>query len=220
MSRVGERIKEERLKAGISVKDFGKKLGLAESFVLEVESGRKIINENMIKKMEKLLNVNFSESSFETISEPVENTKEAITSSAPKAPNKQWEDAFSSLLKKIPICDIDMKEIYDYKYLPVFDKKIDGYSADKILFVKAGDDSMRGFRIHKNDIVMVYQSGELVNGSLLLVKGEEGNMIRQVKRLDANKALLISHSSEVRTHTWDIKGLTVLGRCVKVEVEL
>lgn len=217
MSRVGEKIKEERIKAGISAKDFGKKLGLGESFITDVEAGRKIINENMIKKVEKLLNVSLSETAFEEISEPVENIKETVVA---KVANKQWEDAFSSLLKKIPICDINLKEIYDYKYIPVFDKKIDGYSADKIIFVKAAEDSMRGFRIQKNDTVMIYQNSELVSSSLLLLKGEDKNIIRQVKRLDANKALLISHSNEIRTETRDIKGITVLGRCIKVEVEL
>jgi len=76
MSRIGERIREERTKAGFSAKDFSKKLGIAESFINDIELGRKIINENMIKKIEKLLNVTLSESSFEELKEPVENIKE------------------------------------------------------------------------------------------------------------------------------------------------
>lgn len=217
MSRIGEKIREERIKAGFSAKDFSKKLGIAESFVNDVELGKKIINENMIKKIEKLLNVALSEVAFEEISEPVENIKEI---NIPKNTNKQWEDAFSHLLKKIPICDINLKEIYDYKYLPVIDKKIDGHSSDKIVFVKAGDDSMRGFRIQKNDTVMVYQNSELVSNSLLLIKGEDKNIIRQIKRLDANKALIISHANEIKTETRDIKSINVIGRCIKVEVDL
>jgi transcriptional regulator with XRE-family HTH domain len=217
MSRIGEKIRSERLKAGISVKDFSKKLGLAESFVNDVEYGKKIINENMIKKIEKLLNVTLSEVAFEEISEPVENIKETVL---PKKANKQWEDAFSNLLKKIPICDINLKEIYDYRYLPIIDKKVEGYSSDKIIFVKVSDDSMRGFRIQKNDTVMIYQNSELVSNSLLLIKGEDKNIIRQIKRLDANKALVISHSNEIKTETRDIKSIVVIGRCVKVEVEL
>lgn len=217
MSRIGEKIKEERIKAGFSVKDFSKKLGIAESFVNEVEQGKKIINENMVKKIEKLLNTALSEVAFEDISEPVENIKEPIVS---KNTNKQWEEAFSNILKKIPICDINLKEIYDYKYLPVIDKKIEGFSADKIIFIKTVDDSMRGYRIQKNDTVMIYQSPELISNALLLIKGEEKNIIRQVKRLDANKALIISHANEIKTETRDIKSIFVIGRCVKVEVEL
>lgn len=217
MSRIGQRIREERTKAGISAKDFAKKLGIAESFVSDVELGKKIINENMIKKIEKLLNVTLSESGFGDVSEPVENIKEPVVS---KNTNKQWEDAFSNVLKKVPVCDINMKEIYDYRYLPVFDKKIDGYSSDKVIFIKAADDSMRGFRIQKNDTIMVYQNSELVSNSLLLIKGEDKNVIRQVKRLDSNKALIISHSNEIKTETRDIKSIIVIGRCIKAEVEL
>jgi transcriptional regulator with XRE-family HTH domain len=217
MSRIGEKIRYERTKAGVSAKDFSKKLGIAESFVNDVELGKKIINESMIKKIEKLLNVTLSEVAFEEINEPVENIKETVV---PKNANKQWEDAFSNLLKKIPICDINLKEIYNYKYLPVIDKKVEGYSSDKIVFVKVADDSMRGFRIQKNDTVMVYQNSELISNSLLLIKGEDKNIIRQIKRLDANKALIISHSNEIKTETRDIKSIIVIGRCIRVEVEL
>ena len=50
----------------------------------------------MIKKIEKLLNVTLSENSVEEVSEPVENIKETNLS---KNTNKQWEDAFSNILK-------------------------------------------------------------------------------------------------------------------------
>lgn len=217
MSRIGEKIKEERTKAGLSVKEFSKKLGLAESFINDVEQGRRIINENIIKKIEKLLNVTLNESVFTEVDKPVENIKDTGIG---KNTNKQWEEAFSNLLKKIPVCDINLKEIYDYKYLPVIDKKVEGYSGDKIVFIKAVDDSMRGFRIQKNDTVMVYQNSELISNGLLLIKGEEKNIIRQVKRLDANKALIISHANEIKTETRDIKSINVIGRCIRLEVEL
>jgi transcriptional regulator with XRE-family HTH domain len=229
MSRVGERIKEERNKSGISAKELAKKLGLAESFVNDVEQGRKIVNENIINKIEKLFNTSLSEISFNEVSEPIENIKEAVVNKnvnkavnkeVSKEINKQWEDAFSNILKKIPVCDLNLKEINGYKYLPVIDKKIEGYSADKIMFVKVEDDSMRGFRLQKDDTVMIYQNTELSNNSLLLLKGETKNVIRQVKRLDANKALIISHSNELKTETRDIKSLNILGRCVRVEIEL
>ena len=46
MSRVGEKIKEARLKAGMTQKALGKKLGVAEKFINEVEIGRKIVQES------------------------------------------------------------------------------------------------------------------------------------------------------------------------------
>ena len=43
MSRVGQRIKEARLKSGMSQKVLAKKLGVAEKYINDVELGRKVV---------------------------------------------------------------------------------------------------------------------------------------------------------------------------------
>lgn len=217
MSRIGTRIKESRTKSGLSVKQLAKKLGVAESFIADVEAGRKIINEDLIKRVEKVLGSNLSEDIFEEVTEPIENIKEPEVS---KTINKQWEDAFSHILKKIPVCDINFREIFEYKYEPVMDRKIEGYSADKLIYIKSPDDSMRGFRINKDDKIMVYQNGEIQNNSISIIDIEGKRYIRQLKRLDSSKVLIISHGSELKTETRDIKSFNVVGRCIKLEIQL
>jgi transcriptional regulator with XRE-family HTH domain len=217
MSRVGKRIQDARNRAGLSSKQLAKKLGVAESFISEVESGRKIINEDLIKRVEKVLEVNLNEDIYEEVSEPVENIKEVVTN---KSINKQWEDAFAHILKKIPICDINFKEIYDYKYLPITDRKVEGLNAEKVIYIKAPDDSMRGFRIQKGDKLMIFQNPEIINNSIALVELDGKRAIRQIKRLDANKVLIISHSNDLKTETREVKSFNVIGRCIKMEVEL
>jgi transcriptional regulator with XRE-family HTH domain len=217
MSRVGKRIQDARTKTGLSSKQLAKKLGVAEGFISDVESGRRIINEDLIKRVEKALGVNLNEDIYEEVSEPVENIKEINTN---KAVNKQWEDAFAHILKKIPICDINFKEIYDYKYLPITDRKVDGFNSDKVVYIKAPDDSMRGFRIEKDDKIMIFQNPEIVNNSIALVELDGKRAIRQIKRLDANKVLIISHSNDLKTETREVKSFNVVGRCVKMEIEL
>jgi transcriptional regulator with XRE-family HTH domain len=217
MSRVGKRIMDVRTKSGLSSKQLAKKLGVSESFISEVESGRRIINEDLIKRVEKTLGVSLSEDIYEEVNEPVENIKEVNVN---KAVNKQWEDAFAHILKKIPICDINFKEIFDYKYLPVSDKKIDGYNSEKISYIKAPDDSMRGFRIQKDDNIMIFQNPEIINNSISLVEIDGKRCVRQIKRLDSNKVLMISHSNDLKTETRDVKSFNVIGRCIKLEVEL
>lgn len=217
MSRVGERIREARNKTGLSTKQLAKKVGVAEGFIGDVEAGRKIINEDLIKRIEKVLGSSLSDDVFEEVTEPIENIKEPETS---KVVNKQWEDAFSHILKKIPVCDINLREIFEYKYLPVMDRKIEGYGADKIVYIKAPDDSMRGFRIHRDDKLMVYQNSEIQNNSIAIIEIEGKRCIRQIKRLDSNKVLIISHSNELKTETRDVKSFNVIGRCVKLEVEM
>lgn len=217
MSRVGKKIQEARMKSGISVKQLAKKLGVSEGYIQDVESGRKIINEDLIKKVEKILNIDINEDVFEGADVPVENIKEVNASAAI---NAEWANAFSHILKKIPVFDINQKEIYDYKYLPITDKKIEGYSADKIFYIKAPDDSMRGFRIQKDDRLMIYQNPEIINNSIALIEVDGKRLIRQLKRLDSNKVLILSHSNNLKTETRDVKSFSVLGRCIKLEIDM
>ena len=55
MSRVGDRIKQVRESKGISQKQLGKKIGVAESFINEVEMGKKVLNEKFLEKISKVL---------------------------------------------------------------------------------------------------------------------------------------------------------------------
>lgn len=217
MSRVGKRIQDARIRTGVSAKQLAKKLGVSESFINEVESGKKIINEDLIKRVEKTLDISLDEEIFAEVAEPVENLKEIENK---KVVNKQMEDAFSHILKKIPVCDIYFKEIYEYKYLPILDKKVEGFNGEKIIYIKAPDDSMRGFRIQKGDMLMIYQNPEAINNSIVLLEMDGKRCIRQIKRLDANKVLVIAHSNELKTETKDVKSINVIGRCIRLEVEL
>jgi transcriptional regulator with XRE-family HTH domain len=217
MSAVGKKIQNARNASGISVKQLAKKLGVSVGFLEDIESGRKILNEDLIKKAEKIMHINLDEDIFDNADGPVENLKET---SVNKNVNKQWEDAFSHILKKIPVCDINFREIYEYRYLPIIDKKVDGYNPEKIKYIKAPDDSMRGFRIHKDDNLMLYENSEILNNSIELVEINGKRCIRQLKRLDANKVLIISHSNELKTETHDVKSFIVIGRCLKLEIEM
>jgi transcriptional regulator with XRE-family HTH domain len=217
MSRVGKRIQDARMRTGVSAKQLAKKLGVSESFINEVESGKKIINEDLIKRVEKTLDINLDEEIFTEVTEPVENLKEVESL---KVVNKQMEDAFSHILKKIPVCDLYFKEIFDYKYLPILDKRVEGFNGDKIIYIKAPDDSMRGFRIQKGDRLIVYQNQEAINNSIVLLELDGKRYIRQIKRLDSNKILIISHSNDLKTETKDVKSINIIGRCIKLEVEL
>ncbi|CDF59059.1 helix-turn-helix domain-containing protein [Thermobrachium celere] len=217
MSRVGLRIKQERIKANFSTKELAKKLGISEGFLQDVELGRRIASEDLIKRIEKVLNINLNDSLFDEVEQPIENIKEY---KEPVKVNKQMEEAFSSILKKIPVCDLYLKEIYDYKYLPIKDKKVEGYNAEKVFFIIAPDDSMRGFRIAKGDKIMVYLTQEMENNAIYLVDVDGKRMIRQLKRLDANRVLLISQNNDIKTESRDIKTFKIIGRCIRVEFEL
>lgn len=217
VSRVGKRIQDARTRSGVSAKQLAKKLGVSESFINDVESGKRIINEDLIRRVEKTLDISLNEEILSEVDEPVENLKSIENLNIV---NKQMEDAFAHILKKIPVCDIYFKEIFEYKYLPIIDKKVEGFNGEKITYVKAPDDSMRGFRIQRGDKLMVYQNPEVINNSIALIELDGKRCIRQIKRLDSNKVLVISHSNDIRTETKDVKAINVIGRCIRLEVEL
>jgi transcriptional regulator with XRE-family HTH domain len=217
MSRVGTGIHNARLQKGMSQKDLAKKLGVSESFLADVETGRKIVKEDLIARAEKLLGVDLNEADLVQTDEPVENIKETAPS---KTINKQWEDAFSHVLKKLPVMDTKMQEIYDYKYLPVIDKKIEGYNPDKVVYIQVPDDSLRGFRMHKGDSVMLFLNSEMISNSISLIEIDGKRCIRQIKRLDSTKVLILSHYTDLKTETRDIKSVEIVGKCVRLEINL
>jgi len=67
MSRVGDKIKNIRMSTGMSQKQLAKKLGVAENFVNEVECGRKVVNQDLIDRISKVLgkDINDISMSFE-----------------------------------------------------------------------------------------------------------------------------------------------------------
>ena len=55
MSRLGDTIKQERLRAGWSHKQLAKKSGVSEKFLMEVEAGTRIIADTQATRILKVL---------------------------------------------------------------------------------------------------------------------------------------------------------------------
>ena len=84
MSRVGEKIKEARLKSGISQKQLAKKLGVAEKFINEVELGRRVAPENFIEKASKVLKTDFNDMSMVVTDEALQEEKKILREASAK----------------------------------------------------------------------------------------------------------------------------------------
>ncbi|MDU1854141.1 MAG: helix-turn-helix transcriptional regulator, partial [Clostridium baratii] len=141
MSRVGERIKEARLKANIPQKVLAKKLGVSEKYINEVELGRKIAQESFINKASKILNTDLNDISMVVTDEDLMEEKKAqreLTKNFKKdnKANEVWENAFSSVLKNVPIYDYSLAQVKGYKQLATASNKIDGHTANKVFYLK------------------------------------------------------------------------------------
>lgn len=223
MSRVGERIKEAREKSGMTQKALAKKLGVAEKFVNEVETGRKIINESLISKVSKVLNTDLNDINMVVTDEELQKELKAekqVRQTKPAEVNEVWNQAFGSVLKNVPIYDYSLAQVKGYKQLATASNKIDGYTANKVFYLKIENNDMTGYRIQENDLALCYSIKEIENNSICLVEFNGKRVIRQIKKLDNVKALLISNNGSMRTETANIKEVKSIAKLYRIEFDL
>lgn len=224
MTRVGEKLKQLRSESKMTQKALGKKLGVSESFINEIECGRKVANEAIINRISKIFgksldDVNmYSEEEPETVKK--QKTVEFKTSSKKENINEVWEDALSSILKNVPVYKKDLRTVIEVRQLPVISNKIEGYGQDKVFFLEIDNNDMIGFRMAEGDIAFAHNINEAQNNAICLLEYNGERIIRQLKKIDASKMLLISNASSVRTQTVNVKDLKILAKLERVEIKL
>lgn len=227
MSRVGENIKKMRTDAGMSQKELAKKLGVAESFIYDLELGRKVANEALINKVTKVLGkqindigMSIEEETDYEVQEKAAPLKKEVKPQKLESIQDVWSDAFGSVLKNVPVYRYDMKQSLYSKLLPVQSNKVEGFPQDKVFFLEIEDDEMLGFRMAKGDLAFAHIVAEPENNAVCLIEYNSERVIRQIKKLDGNKALLISNRSSLRTETVSFKDIRVIAKLERVEIKL
>ena len=229
MSRVGEKIKEARTKAGLTQKALGKKLGVSDKFINEVEMGRRVAQEGFIERAAKILNTDLNDISMvvtdealmeeRKITEVAKNEKK-INAKILGETSPVWTDAFSSVMKKVIIYDYSLKKELGSKELPIYSNKVEGYPADKVLYIKVEDNSMSGFRMMKDDIVFGHLVKEVSNNGMFLIEYDNKRVIRQIKSLGGQKLLLIGNDGSAKTETIQVKEAKIIAKLERLEIQL
>ncbi|MEL7565666.1 MAG: helix-turn-helix transcriptional regulator [Dehalobacterium sp.] len=219
MNRLAAKITQARIAAGLTEKELAAKSGLTVSYILQVESGKKIINESVAEKILKVLG-----SKEEFIDEERPAEKPAKTAEAPKPqekiivePTETWADALAGVIKKYPVYDVLSGKVVDYKELPIINKKIVGYHPDRLMFVKASNNEMAAFRIEKGDVLTVYITKEIENSKLYLYETDGKKMIRQLTKAENNRVKLSKCINDSSAVTVDIQKVKALGRIIRNE---
>ncbi|AQR92787.1 helix-turn-helix domain-containing protein [Clostridium saccharoperbutylacetonicum] len=221
MSRVGENIKQAREKSGMTVKALAKKLGVAEKFLNEVEMGRKVASEGLIDKAAKVLKADLNDISMVVTDEILMEEKKTFKEIPKKNENSElWTDAFSSVLRSVPIYNYSLSNKKGTKEMPVHSNKIDGYPQDKVFYLEIEDDEMNGFRMLKGDIAFAHSIKEVSNNGFFLIDYKGQRKIRQVKVLGNSKVLLVSNAGNLLTETMELKEIEVIAKLEKVEITL
>ncbi|WP_238918113.1 helix-turn-helix transcriptional regulator [Clostridium sp. YIM B02555] len=221
MSRVGENIKQAREKSGMTAKALAKKLGVAEKFLNEVEMGRKVASEGLIDKAAKVLKADLNDISMVVTDEILMEEKKTFKEIPKKNENSElWTDAFSSVLRSVPIYNYSLSNKKGTKEMPVHSNKIDGYPQDKVFYLEIEDDEMNGFRMLKGDIAFAHSIKEVSNNGFFLIDYKGQRKIRQVKVLGNSKVLLVSNAGNLLTETMELKEIEVIAKLEKVEITL
>ena len=241
MSRLGDLIRTERIRQKLTPKQVAKKCGVSESYLMAVEAGTRIIADDQARRILKAIGLkqqNEAEFTLDDIAATVDlvQVQPKMAEALKKKPEKKeaelaastveesvagsvWLDALQSVLKRVPVMNAVMKPV-SYKLVPVENGRIEGANPDKVFYYLAPDDSMRGFRIHRGDIVLTVPANSPVDGAIMLLNYNEHRYLRKIKVLDDRTVMLQHYDREYEAETVPINEIGFLSRCVQVTFEL
>ena len=241
MSRLGDLIRTERIRRKLTPKQVAKKCGVSESYLLAVEAGTRIIADDQARRILKTMGLKQqteAEFTLDDIAATVDlvQVQPKMAEALKKKPEKKeaelaassqeesvagrvWLDALQSVLKRVPVMNAVMKPV-SYQLVPVENGRIEGANPDKVFFYLAPDDSLRGFRIHRGDIVLTVPAQSPVDGAVMLLNYKEHRYLRKIKVLDDHTVLLQSYDREYEAETASMSDIGFISRCVRVTFEL
>ena len=226
MNRMAIKIKEARVKAKMSEKDLAKACGQNINYILQIESGKKVINEKIAEDILKILGekVDFFQDVPDKPTEPVmvkPVAKPAPTKTANVGitPDDSWAGALSGVIKNFPVVEEVSGLTLSSKELSIIGKKIEGVHHEKIGFVKVTDSDMPNLRIAIGDILTIHLMGDIQSQGIYYFEFGQKKMIRQLIKSQNNKVLFSRGPSEPETEV-DVKNIKVIGKVIKVEFYL
>lgn len=241
MSRLGDLLRTERLRRKMTLKQVARLGGVSEGYLKDVEEGKRIIADDQARRILKKIGlkehneegftlddiaatVDLQTSAVKPAPAPVKQEKakpesEKVYESNTTVTGGIWLDALTSVLKRVPVYNAVMKEV-DHRLLPILDGRIEGAAPDKVFYFEAPDDSMRGFRILREDICLIVPSTSPIDGAIMLVEYNQHRCLRKIKKLDAMNLLLQSYDREYGAETCALPDVNFIGRAVKVEFRL
>ncbi|MBQ8972013.1 MAG: LexA family transcriptional regulator [Clostridia bacterium] len=229
MSRLGDTIHAARLKAKMSEKALGKKCGMAENVIKDIESGRRIVSDDQAQRILKVLGVdNPISTELEVAAEPEVKLRPKprayVMPIEPERPEMEgaaressdaWLDALGGVVKRVPVMGED-GVVIDHVLTPIVGGKIEGGAPDKVFYYRMGDNQLRGFRVYAGDLLLVVPDNKAENDRLMLVEVGGKRMVRKLLKLDGNRLQLQSFDYEFEAQVVSVLEARILGRCVRL----
>ena len=242
MSRLGENIKSVRESKGMTAKQLAKKCGLAESVILDVERGTRILSDIQVHAISRALGMddmtagNVFGMEVDAFNDMTPITPPPVyqrSADVPKvrqpaakpkaqpaeAPADAWMDALQGVMKRVPVIDENGAAV-EHRLVPVLGGRIEGGQPDKVFYYRCPDDSMRGFRLRAGDLLLTVPQTTPVDGAIMIVESKGRRLPRMIKRLEGNRVMLQSMDRELASVTVGNHDVNFLGRCVRMEAKL
>ena len=234
MSRLGDTVRAARIKMGMTPKALGKKCGVAESFINDVENGTKILSDDQAQRILKVLGVKDPISTELEVAQepdvplrprprpyviPVKKPDEPVTREEQAATQQSadaWLDALGGVVKRVPIIDGE-GVVVDHRLMPVIGGRIEGGHPDKVMFYRSQDNSMRGFRVFAGDLLLVVPASVPIDDAIMLIQIDGRRVVRKIRKQDGGKLLLQSYETEFEGKIVPMKEVLILGHCVRLE---
>ncbi len=230
MSRLGDSIRAARLKAKMTEKALGKKCGMAESVIKEIESGRRIVSDEQAQRILKLLGANSPVSTeLDVAAEPEVKLRPRprayVLPLSPESPQQEsaaressdaWLDALGGVVKRVPVSD-EQGVVIDHVLTPIIGGKIEGGAPDKVLYYRCPDNALRGFRVYAGDLLLTVPASKAEDDRIMLICYKGQRIVRKLLRLDGNRIQMQTFDSEFRAEIAPSNEVQVLGRCVRLQ---
>ncbi|MBE5770067.1 MAG: helix-turn-helix domain-containing protein [Clostridia bacterium] len=241
MSRLGDLIRLERTRQGLTHKQVARKCGVSDKYLMEVEAGTRIIQDDQARRILKSMGLQQQTEADFTLEDiaatvdlqsavpqltkavetkkPVKEKENVVAESDPGVSGSIWLDALSGVLKHVPIYNAVMKEV-GHRLLPITNGKIEGASPDKVFYFMAPDNELRGFRVQRGDLLLVVPAQAAVDGAIMLIQTPQGRLLRKVKRVNDYQAMLQKYNESCESEIKNYNEITFVGRCVRLEADL
>ncbi len=229
MHDIGKLIQTARVSKGLTAKQLAKQCGVAESNIIDIEGGRKIASEALLKRFAKLLavdlNIDFADLADQEPPARQKNIKIDAGSRAEKKdktekPVEQWEMAFGNILRKIPVYDLETWQVVEQRLQPVTNNKIDGVAPDKLIFVRMRGDALLGLGVKNGDLLKVALARDITHNGIHLLRMGGRLYLRRTRKMDGEKVLLMDFDRDSKTEIRTVKEIETVGRCLAAEILL
>lgn len=229
MSRLGDAIRKARIAKKWSEKQLGRKCGMAENVIREIESGRRIVSDDQAQRILKLLGAeNPVSTELEVAQEPEVKLRPQprayVLPAKNVAPEQQkasdeatdaWLDALGGVVKRVPVMD-ENGVVIDHVLTPIISGRIEGGAPDKVFYYRMGDDALRGFRIHAGDLLLTVPETRAADGAIMLIEYKGRRMPRKLMKMDGMRIQMQSFDREFEAVIAPAPEVRVLGRCVQL----